>query len=314
MGWQKIISLIFLLIIISTLTFAFFPNFKDSLNKIDNGIKNINKQTPENLPDVDNISKEIQFIPEIRFNHNNISYKYGPDCEKRKEKMDEAFKIIEDKTEKISFYEVNKNEDIKITCSNENLSNEKGVFLAGEGGPNKIINLSFNPLILHGGIILYGKKHEKSCEKPIVEIHELLHVFGFNHQNNKSLIMYPYYHCEQKIPKNILNKLNEIYSKEPTAELYFTKINVTKHKNYLDYNLEIKNEGLLTAKDILLKIITLDEKLEEIEIAPLKPGSITTYTVKNQKLQSEKINEVSFKISTTTKELFKEDNTKTLKL
>ncbi len=55
-------------------------------------------------------------------------------CKKR-DNMKRAFQIISDKTV-LSFYPVESNEEISVTCDSRTKI-KGGLFIAGEGGPNK---------------------------------------------------------------------------------------------------------------------------------------------------------------------------------
>ena len=59
-----------------------------------------------------------QFYPNMRFNHNQLTYTVDSYCSKdKRERMIEAFRELELKTEIISFSAVNENPDIEISCS-----------------------------------------------------------------------------------------------------------------------------------------------------------------------------------------------------
>ena len=58
--------------------------------------------------------KDLQFYPNMRFNHKSISYSMIGECsQKKKSDMQDAFSVIESKTDHISFYE-SSNPDIEI--------------------------------------------------------------------------------------------------------------------------------------------------------------------------------------------------------
>lgn len=295
MKLTPIISFIVIVSLITATVYYMYPNVVPS-------IKKLNPKSIQNLPEDKNISSEIQFMKNIRFNHKNISYSYTSECKNREKNMNLAFKIIENLSTTISFYEKASNADITISCSKESIEEKPDIFLAGEGGPQEIINLSINPLILSGIINLYEQKYEEPCDKPIVEIHELLHVFGYNHINNKSTLLYPYYHCDQQIPIDIIEHLDNLYSQEPKAELFFSKFNVTKDDDYLSYELEITNEGIISAENIILILKDKTKELSKTEMNDLKPGSTAKYSVKNLKLPNKNSIEITFEIKTDTEE------------
>lgn len=300
--------LISFIIIVSLLSTAFYFTYP----LLESTLSPLNPRNIENLPEATDIPTEIQFMPEIRFNHNNISYKYEPGCERREEKMNLAFETLENLSSQISFYEDNENAEIIISCSKENVQKSENIFLAGEGGPSKILNLSMGALISEGTINLYDQKNEIPCENPIVEIHELLHVLGYNHQSNKTSTLYPYYHCNQKIPSKIITHLDNLYSQEPKAEIFFNKLTATKHDNYFDYELEIKNEGLIPAEKVFLLIMSKNVQIDKTEFSTIEPGNGKSYTVQNQKLPSKNIDNITFILTSPTIEHSKENNEKTI--
>ena len=170
-----------------------------------------------------NLSYKVkQFYPTMKFNHNSISYEIDPSCgaEKRK-RMKEAFGELSSKVGNIGFYEGG--DDIKVSCSEESEKLEKKAnrefFIAGEGGARQIIPTGRYNVIMEGIILLYGDEKEIKCEWPNVELHELLHVFGFEHSQDEDSLMYPYLHsCSQKLDESIIQDLGELYSQENLAD------------------------------------------------------------------------------------------------
>lgn len=155
----------------------------------------------EDLPDLE-INEEIQFYENAKFASKDLTYSYSNNCSNRKRDMDKAFQILEEKTD-LTFTEVEEG-DIKVSCSESGEGNQ-----VAEGGPSRIIRQDNKTKIVEGQIYLYGE--EKDCENPVVEIHELLHVLGFNHEGNKDSTLYPYYHCDQEIPSAIIQHINLLY-------------------------------------------------------------------------------------------------------
>ena len=258
-------------------------------------------------------SSLIQFVPNMRFKSNNISYYFDKECsEEKKEKMKEAFEIVEKETEIISFYEgENLSSEILILCSEnsfeENKENKK-TFIAGEGGPSKFLNLTPYPLIIQGEIKLYSKKDIKECFYPIVELHELLHVFGFEHVNNKKSVLYPYLDCEQKLDKEIIENLKKIYYEKAKAEVFISNVSASKKGKYLNFFIEIKNRGILEAENCSLEIIGEDEKIKEYFFEKLSSGHSNNLEVQNLYLKNAKIKKVVFRVKSKTEEYFYENN------
>ncbi|MGC9309614.1 MAG: matrixin family metalloprotease [Candidatus Nanoarchaeia archaeon] len=255
-----------------------------------------------------NVEKDLpagpsQFEEGMRFNHNNLTYQFLTDCNQdKKTKMLEAFDIIEDRTNILTFKETTNDADIIVSCSKEMLQKQENQFIAGEGGPSKYLNLSIYPLILEGSIILYEELYNIDCNKPIIEIHELLHVFGFEHLNNSDYIMYPYFSCEQEIHPGHIQLLKEIYNKPAKAELYFKDIEAVKKGRYLDFEAIVENQGIITAKNIKLILIEQNKEVEEFEFDNIEPGAYQKLTTKNVRLDSRYTKEITFKITTITQE------------
>jgi len=264
-------------------------------------IKNLDILTNPTRPsreDLTNISGELsQFFPDMRFNHNNLTFFINPGCSQEKAvRMNKAFSIVSAETGIITFAEDSEeNADILVGCSIDSYETEKNVFVAGEGGPTKILNLSIYPLILRGKVILYN---ETSCDYPITELHELFHVFGFDHVNDSKTIMYPYVDCEQKINPEMIEKIKELYSVPAKAEIYFDAVNASKTGIYLDFNIMVKNEGLIDSDNITLEVYSGEKIIDSFDLGNLEPGEGTSFRVKNLKLNSRNTENVKLILKT----------------
>jgi hypothetical protein len=260
-----------------------------------------------NLPSVENISNEFSlFYPNLRFNHKDITFFINEECSsQQKDKLIEAFLIITNYTEIIKFYPSSEeNADILIGCSKNSYEAEESVFIAGEGGPTKIINSTYFPIIEKGKILLYN---QKTCEKPITELHELIHVLGFEHVNNTKSIMYPYLSCEQEVDSEIINMLKELYSIEPKAELYFLNASAVKFGKYVNFSVNVRNEGLISAQNIILKVISENIQLDSFDLREIEFGAGKTFEVSYLNVPS-KANSLIFKLETETPEFDKDNN------
>jgi ssRNA-specific RNase YbeY (16S rRNA maturation enzyme) len=253
--WLKrlIVSVIF--IILAGLFLSYFYSYLPGetkeflLSGTLNGLPEVSSEVSSNL---------VQFAPNMRFNHNDLTYSFISECEGEKiNKMEEAFREIKTKTGIISFQRIDSEEaDILISCSKKRIEEVPNTFITGEGGPSKFLNLSLYPLIIQGEIVLYDGLYNVFCEKPIVEVHELLHVFGYDHIDNKSSVLYPYFSCDQELDKLIIDDLVRIYSEEPKAELIYQEVEATKSGNYLNFNVSVSNEGIIVNKiDFVLKTL-----------------------------------------------------------
>lgn len=200
-------------------------------------------------------SGDLQFSPNMRFSKNEISYNIGNGCpEQKRENMVLAFNYLENITGILSFQESSP-ADINITCGEE--YKQEDMYVAGEGGPESIkTNESIYSVIKKGKILLL---YSEACSYN-VELHELLHVFGFNHSTNKNSIMYPATACGQVVTSDITNELKRLYSIPSLPDLYFGEVNAIKKGNYLNLNFTVKNQGLTEAKDTEV-ILYADNKL-----------------------------------------------------
>jgi len=272
---------------------------------------------PEDNASLENATETLEmFYPNMRFVSNDLSFGFAGECTPdKKERIYEAFEIISRETQILSFKESLTNPIIIIFCSEIEKETTENTYIAGEGGPEKVLNSTLYPLIGGGRVYLYGTKKESKCEYPVVEIHELMHVFGFNHITNKSSILYPYLDCEQKLDAEIISELIRLYSIEPKAELKIKNANVSKSGVYLNFNIEIENIGLIDANNNFLQIKTSDNSLiKDFELDDIEPGTTQTLKVQNLKLPSRNTNEVILEIITSTREFYSENNVLIAKL
>jgi hypothetical protein len=252
-------------------------------------------------------SQLTYFSQNLRFNHNNISYNIDSACSlEKRNRMIEAFSVLSRETQIISFNEADKNSDILVSCSDAEIQNDENLFISGEGGPSKYINNTIYPVILKGRIFLYK---ESNCGSPIVEVHELLHVFGFDHSKDKSDIMYPKSDCTQELKIAYFEELKRLYSIKPLAELYFKEAdNITKAGIYLNFALTILNKGILPAKSVNLSVYADNKKVKSFELGDMKIGEGQKLTIKNLQLPSLNTKEVSLKIESQSEEYDYENN------
>ncbi len=189
--------------------------------------------TPENLSVIvktkdpvqnSSLSQVKQFNVNMKFNHNNLSYLMDENCGlDKKERMKTAFLDLENKIGIIHFIQVLGTADIQVSCSQKDEDLRSEYFIAGEGGAKEIIQTGRYNVITEGVVLLY--KYPKTaikCKHPNVELHELIHVFGFDHSSNEESLMYPYLSsCDQLLDDSIINEIIRLYSEENLPELYF---------------------------------------------------------------------------------------------
>lgn len=242
-----------------------------------------------------------QFYPNMKFNHNNISYKVDINCnEEKKSRILNAFKLLSNEILLINFSEAYDDyPDIEISCTederyNPELGKDSEFFIAGEGGAKGIVQTERYNVINKGIILLYhNPKNSIECSWPITEVHETIHVFGFNHSSDKNSLMYPYLEsCDQKLDESILNELKKLYSEPNLADLYFENLTASKKDRYLDFNFTIKNSGDIDVARVNYSILEDGIVTETKELKKVIYGGGIIIRVTNFKLYSRNSNEI----------------------
>lgn len=307
MGAVKIIAYLLAIFFIANAALIAVYYFYNNSEKISEVLQIVgyNSGAEKNV----NASNELaQFSQDMRFNHNVISFYINPECEESKvTRMHRAFSIINEETGIISFKPAEEiSADILVGCSQDSYESEKNVFVSGEGGPTSYFELSFYPMIMKGKVLLYN---EDSCDYPITELHELFHVLGFEHINKSNLIMYPYINCNQEINPELIKKLKQLYSIEPLAELYFSNISAVKTGNYLNFSVQINNEGLFDAENVNLKVLDSENKeIDSFAFEKLPIGTSSTFSVTYLRLPSSSTSRIKLFLDYSGKEYNKNNN------
>ncbi|MAH51713.1 hypothetical protein CMI37_38205 [Candidatus Pacearchaeota archaeon] len=236
------------------------------------------------------------FSENMRFNHNLISYYIESDCsEERKQKMKTAFGIFHDEINIISFYEAQKTDaDILVGCSRSYVETDNNMFIAGEGGPSQYLNGTLFDVILEGKITLYK---ESSCDYPVIELHELMHVFGFNHINNIKSIMHKVSNCEQRITPDMVDTMTSLYEINALPDIYIDNVNATKKRYYLDFEVTVRNRGMVDAGEVVLMVSTESDEMQEFSLEDLPIYTARTLMVQNLKLPSRFDEQITFNVS-----------------
>lgn len=249
------------------------------------------------------VSQAKQFFSNTKFNHNSISFQIDPNCDnKKRNNVIRAFDIVSEEVGLISFQESSKEADIEVSCSEGAVEEvESDYFIAGEGGAKEIIQTGRYNVINEGIILLYNNENSKTsnCVYPSVELHELMHVFGFDHVNNEKSLMYPYLEsCEQRLDQSIIDELKRLYSKENLPDLYFEKVEAIKHKcgfgTCLNFNLTIRNSGVVDADNVKFSIFEDEKFLETRDMKDVDFGAGIIIEIENFKLKSRNSKEISF--------------------
>ncbi len=302
MRWKLLLSwivtLLILFLLIFYFIFLFFPYSIDfSLNQ-SNGNFSISAKG----------SEDMQFYPKMRFPSTTITYTIiEEDCTPKKiQDMKSAFSILEDQTS-LNFFEMNDGGQIVIVCDSK-ARIEDGLFIAGEGEPSNVTQTPLYNVISRGNILLL---REDRCPTPTIALHELLHVLGFDHSENKNNIMYPITNCKQILGEDITLLLDELYKTPSYPDLAFQNVSASFSGNYFYTNVQIINQGLMESKNSVLVIYGDDKEIENIDIENLDYGygRVITY---EKLLVSKRYEKIEYVIVYDDKEINKENNIATL--
>ncbi|HDK41898.1 MAG TPA: matrixin family metalloprotease [Candidatus Pacearchaeota archaeon] len=245
----------------------------------------------------------------MRFPTKTISYRIDNCPLQKKGDMNAAFNILENRTS-LTFYPVLDDEQIYVTCDSK-AKIEGGMFIAGEGGPTNITStINFN-VILNGKILLIK---DSRCSEPNVAIHELLHVLGFKHSNNKNNIMYNYSDCGQTIGQDSIDLIDNIYDVPDYPDLAIENVSAVMNGKYLDANISIRNNGLRRSSPAKLIISADDKVVKEFDVKGIEIGYGTIITLSNVWISKISIDELNFLIESDFKELEKSNNQIKLKI
>lgn len=236
-------------------------------------------------------SGAVQFYPNMRYPNNTITYSIESACSPSKiEDIKQALDLLSQNTSLRFFYE--KDGQIKYLCSQlEPNPEQRGHFVAGEGGPDKIINTSIFAVILAGKVSLY---RAEKCDTPNIAIHETLHALGFDHIQDSSDIMYPVTDCNKHLKKTTINAINKLYSYASEPDLGIDYVAANQTGNYLNFHITITNHGLAASRKSNLTLYSDSKSLKTFDLGALDIGTKKFLDVQNMNLGSDKINTVSF--------------------
>jgi hypothetical protein len=222
----------------------------------------------------------VQFYPNLRYGSHKINYVIDPLCSPQKElDIRRALDILERKT--ILEFTFGNSGGIDFLCSEiEPDAENKNHFVAGEGGPTKIINGSSYYLIKSGQVSLY---RPEKCDEPKVALHEILHSLGFDHNNNESSIMFPITNCDQVIDNELIEEIDRIYSIDSFPDLKIQKVEGNKTGGYLNFNIEIQNVGLIDSGESRLDVLVQGKLIDSYDLGEIKVGVAKTLNVGNLK-------------------------------
>ena len=219
-----------------------------------------------------------QFYERMRFTDRKISYRIEETCSDEKAReMREAFDIFESSTV-LEFYSSN-DAQIVIECSNLAPDPEfANHFVAGEGGPTEVINNTLYAVILSGKISFF---RDEECSEPKIATHELLHVLGFNHNDDPNSILYPTLNCNQEIDDYLIDDINELYEADSNPDLKIERVNATKSGPYLKFEISVKNQGLAGAENAALRVYADNKEVKDFDLNSIEVGTSKILTVEN---------------------------------
>jgi len=241
---------------------------------------------------------ESQFYQNMRFQSDEISYSIGDECNEDKiRNIDMALERLEDET-LLRFYKES-DAQIKARCEHREEPVPGEYFVAGEGGPTKIINTSLFYVIEEGEILLLYDQNK--CNDYNIELHELLHVLGFKHSENPDSVMYNTTKCGQELTSDIVEKINNLYSVESLPDMIFIEVEANKTGRYLGFRASVKNRGLIDAEEVNLSIYSKEEnqnfkKFETFDLGEVRYGSGKMFQASNVELPSRNVVEFKFVI------------------
>lgn len=250
----------------------------------------------------ENNNLSYQFYENMRFKNSKISFLIK-DCNTFQENyFKEALFILENNTF-LEFYEVKENAELELFCEDW-LVKEGNFIIAGEGGP-VLVKKSGDFYIIEKAQALLRK--ESKCSSPNTALHEILHGFGFVHSLNPSNIMYKHSYCGQKLSQDILDKINEIYTIPPYADLKLKEGFFKLEKNILNFNITIENKGLDISEENFLNLFVNDKLFKEFGIPKINYGESLNFYVQNLYI-SEEINSLVLEIDSFEEDLNFENN------
>jgi hypothetical protein len=297
--WKLILSIVSIFIIILLLVgYWFIPFNQINLTEFTASTENSTQQ-----------DAVMQFYANMRFPESTISYKIIDCPTLKKDDMESAFSILAQETN-LNFFPAETNQQISVTCDSK-ARVEKGLFIAGEGGPTNITKAGKYNVILNGKVLLYK---ESQCPKPNIAIHELLHAIGFAHSNNKNNIMYNFSSCSQEITQTTINKINKLYSIPTHQDLLVEKAKATLKGKYLNLNISIRNNGLKSSTPGTIKIYVDNKEIKKLAIESIKIGYGKIITLTNLWVAQFNINEIKVKIESSSPDLNNTNNQIVLKV
>jgi hypothetical protein len=303
MKFGDFVAFLLLIVILGGAVYAFFYVFP-FLKEANQGTFVSNQgATPEMLQNLTLESE--QFYPNLRYQDKNIKYSISDSCDAKKRKSaEDAFSVISELTI-LNFEEDKANPEIAILCSDIAPSaDEKNHFVAGEGGPSKIIDTGNFEVILFGKVSLY---RTDVCEEPKVAEHEILHALGFDHNSNRDSILYPITDCKQQIDQDIIEDINRLYSVPSLPDLVIDEVSAERTGKYIGFKINISNKGLIDSNDAILYVYSSDKEIYNYLLSDMGMGKRKVLTITNL-FSISASDMLRFEIKTPENEISKDNN------
>lgn len=288
-----------LLVLAGVLAYYTYFLYLDASSNSISFIQNFSFRNKNNFEETLNITsyvKGIQFYPNMRYATSQISYNFDNSCqEEKKTRVLQSFERLTKETGILVFSEEIEQEkaDILIICNeSEKKAVDEKYYILGEGGPIKVINASKFYIIEKGEVQFFYKNSK--CNSYNVELHELLHSFGFDHSINEKSIMYDTTSCDQKLTQDIIDELIRLYSISSLSDLTFGNVSASKYSRYLNFKIEVKNIGLKVSEDWKLEVYYGDGKIKTFNSEKIGYGEGKFLTVENLKIPTTKNEQVKF--------------------
>jgi len=150
-----------------------------------------------NFNDSEKIEDDFSDINELHFSHVPVTYSYAESCiGPIIPRLEWAFDILENETEQLlSFENINGSADINFVCNSERNMEAVGTLITQFTYGQSLIEKLSGSVIEKTTIEFWSVREDTrppSCINfPSLELHEIIHSFGFDHvENNRYSLMY----------------------------------------------------------------------------------------------------------------------------